>query len=222
MDNMELTETVTTPMQSNCLDELGAALAKAQGELTGAKKDSKNPFFKSNYADLASIHDAIRESFSKHGLSYIQTTEEDGILITTLLHSSGQWIRGRLKIDAVKKDPQGIGSAITYARRYALAAIAGVAQIDDDAESAMNRITQDPVDMAKVNKAANYFREQINSPDDVEASRNIKKAWAKLNNNERMEVNNLLKDKPAHRDKMYKGLLKDFLNMPEELHSTSL
>lgn len=129
--------------QSSEIGKLAEALAKAQGEITGAVKDSQNPFFKSNYADLASVWDACRGPLSKYGLSVIQTTEsniEAGICVITLLaHSSGQWVRGVLPILALKKDPQGVGSAITYARRYALAAIAGIAQVDDDAQSAQGR-----------------------------------------------------------------------------------
>ncbi|MDP2362296.1 MAG: ERF family protein, partial [Ignavibacteria bacterium] len=110
-----------------------------------ARKDSANPFFKSVYADLASVWEACRQALSTNGLCVIQTTDNDNgsvIVITTLIHSSGQWIRGKLRIKPVKDDPQGIGSAITYARRYALAAIVGVAPDegeDDDGEGAMGR-----------------------------------------------------------------------------------
>lgn len=223
MDTMELVETATTPMQSNTLDELAAALAKAQGEMMGAKKDSKNPFFKSNYADLASICEAIREPFSKHGLSYIQTTEQDGTVITTLLHSSGQWIRGRLKIDPVKKDPQGMGSALTYARRYALAAISGIAQIDDDAESAMARgqMTSAPLNIEKINQAIDYIKTQIIEEDPDTTGRKLKAAFAKLNNDERIEVNKGLQEIVPGTKKKFKSVLNEYLNMPEQLHSAA-
>lgn len=127
--------------QSALLNELGTALAKAQGEIQGAPKDSRNPFFNSSYADLKSVWEAIRIPFSKHGLSVIQTNKESSnvgttVVVTTLLHSSGQWIRGELPITPVKGDPQALGSALTYGRRYALAAIAGVYQSDDDGEVA--------------------------------------------------------------------------------------
>lgn len=128
--------------QSEQINELIDALSKAQGEIVGALKDSKNPFFKSNYADLASVMDAIRSPFSKNGLAYVQTTEADeqGVCVTTMLaHKSGQWIRGKLRMMPKDATPQGIGSCITYARRYALAAIAGVAQIDDDGNAASGR-----------------------------------------------------------------------------------
>lgn len=129
--------------QSENIEALAAALAKAQGEITGALKDSSNPFFKSRYADLASCWDACRAQLSKNGLAVIQTTlATDGAtveVLTTLAHASGQWIRGRLRMAPKEATPQGIGSCITYARRYALAAMVGLAQIDDDAESAHGR-----------------------------------------------------------------------------------
>ena len=129
-------------MQSDNIAELAAALSKAQGEITGALKDSSNPFFKSKYADLASCWDACRKQLAANGLSVIQTTEptEAGLmLVTTLAHSSGQWVRGSMPVLTKDASPQGQGSGITYARRYALAAIVGLAQIDDDAEAAQNR-----------------------------------------------------------------------------------
>ena len=135
--------TIKDKMQSPQINELATALAKAQGIMQTAKKDSSNPFFKSVYADLASVWEACREALSSNGLCVIQTTDNNNgsvIVITTLIHSGGQWIRGNLRIKPVKDDPQGIGSAITYARRYALAAIIGVApDEDDDGEGAMGR-----------------------------------------------------------------------------------
>lgn len=128
--------------RSESIKEIGAALAKAQGEIEGAKKDSQNPFFKSSYADLASIWGACREPLSKNGLSIAQTTyshEGQLYLETTLLHSSGEWISGELPIRPVKDDPQGVGSAITYMRRYGLQAMVGIAPEDDDGNAASGR-----------------------------------------------------------------------------------
>lgn len=133
-------------MKSEQIDKLATALAKAQAEIKGAVKDSANPFFKSNYADLQSVWDAIREPLSKNGLAVIQTTEaatpEHLELVTTLVHSSGQWIDSRFPVIALKKDPQAIGSGLSYSRRYSLAAIVGVYQTDDDAEAAQARAPQ--------------------------------------------------------------------------------
>lgn len=135
--------------QSVEIGELCKALAAAQSEIEGAVKDATNPHFKSRYADLASCMDAIRVPLSSRGLCYVQTTEigDPGrlILATTLMHASGQWIRGRISIRPVKDDPQGMGSALTYARRYGLCAIVGLAQIDDDGEAASGGMGRAPV-----------------------------------------------------------------------------
>jgi hypothetical protein len=128
--------------QSEQIGELAKALAVAQGKITGALKDSSNPFFKSRYADLASVWDACRGPLSENGLAVVQLTEADdsGVYVTTTLaHSSGQWIRSRLRLQPKDATPQGMGSAITYGRRYALAAIVGVAQVDDDGNAASGR-----------------------------------------------------------------------------------
>jgi len=134
-------------MQSEQINELAAALSKAQASITGALKDSANPFFKSKYADLASCWDACRKQLTDNGLAVIQTTDVvDGVVFvkTTLAHSSGQWIVGALPVKTKDESPQAQGSGITYARRYALAAIVGLAQIDDDAEAATGRTGINP------------------------------------------------------------------------------
>lgn len=124
---------------SPTLGALSAALSKAQGEFSHAKKDAENPFFKSKYADLACVIDAARAALSKNGLAVIQTTRLTAgqlSLITTLSHSSGEWIKGEYPINPTKNDPQGMGSAMTYARRYAFSAITGIASEDDDGNAA--------------------------------------------------------------------------------------
>lgn len=131
-------------LKSEQVNELAAALAKAQGQLEGAKKSSNNPFFKSKYADLAECWNTCREALTANEISVIQMPEEineNGRLnITTMLaHSSGQYISSTLTMTVTKLDPQAIGSAITYGRRYALAAMVGLAQEDDDGEKAMAR-----------------------------------------------------------------------------------
>ena len=136
--------------QSIEIGELAGALAIAQGSITGALKDSANPFFKSKYADLASVWDACRDSLSKNGLAVVQvaSTSETGaaVITTTLCHKSGQWMRGSISLMPVKSDPQGMGSAYTYARRYALAAMVGVAQVDDDANAASGKVAHTKAD----------------------------------------------------------------------------
>lgn len=122
------------------INELAKALAKAQAEIANAHKDKKNPFFKSTYADLASVWDAIRAPMTKNGLSIVQTPI-DGLngpvgLTTILMHESGQYIESTFYMKPVKDDPQGRGSCITYMRRYALQAIMGVCPADDDGNGA--------------------------------------------------------------------------------------
>lgn len=126
-------------MRSEQINEISKAMSLAQGSIRGAKKESQNPFFKSHYADLQSVWDAIREPLSKNGLSVFQVTYLSGDLIilnTLLSHSSGQWVSGDYPIRPVKNDPQSLGSAITYARRYALMGIIGVCPVDDDGNAA--------------------------------------------------------------------------------------
>jgi len=127
---------------SESINELASALCNAQGQMGGAVKDSSNPFFKSSYADLTSVIKAIKQPFSDNGLSYTQfpVSNEHGVGVSTrLMHISGQWLEMEYTLPTVKKDPQASGSAITYARRYALQSIAGIPTADDDAESAMLR-----------------------------------------------------------------------------------
>src|SRR5579872_4342960 len=131
--------------QSEIINELAAALSKAQGEMQAAIKDKMNPFFKSAYADLGSIWDAARPVLSKYGLCIMQTTEisPEGsriIMVTTLAHTSGQWMKSYLPLNPSKNDSQGIGAALTYLRRYSLSAIVGVVcDDDDDGETSVGR-----------------------------------------------------------------------------------
>jgi len=122
------------------IGKLTEALAKAQGAFAHAAKDTKNEFFKSRYADLASVIAAAKHPLSDNGLSVSQVTDFDDtgrvFLITILSHTSGEWISGRYPIMPIKQDPQGFGSAITYARRYMFSAITGIAQDDDDGNAA--------------------------------------------------------------------------------------
>ena len=143
---------------SEQINELATALSKAQAEITGAKKSSKNPFFKSSYSDLAAVCEAISTPFANHGLSYIQSPElsEQYIqVITRIMHSSGQWIEGAVSLPPTKNDAQGYGSAITYGRRYGLQAMAGVPSVDDDGQAAVEHVAlpvltvRDKADWAK-------------------------------------------------------------------------
>lgn len=132
--------------ESEQLAELYAALSKAQGAMTAAAKDSKNPHFGSKFADLASIWAACRKPLADNGLCVIQApvrspSGQQLELKTTLAHASGQWVRSYYPITPMKNDAQGIGSAITYAKRYSLSALVGVVSEDedDDGERAQGR-----------------------------------------------------------------------------------
>lgn len=122
----------------NNRSELFTALAKAQSEMKGAIKDGNNPHFKSQYATLASTWEACRDALTKNGLSIIQRIkEQDRLYIETILaHSSGQWISSECPILMGRQDMQALGSAITYARRYSLMSLVGIAPEDDDGNAA--------------------------------------------------------------------------------------
>lgn len=126
--------------------ELATALAKAQSEIQNPKFDSTNPHFKSKFASLAAVRNAIVPTFAKHGLSILQnlTTTDKGVSCETIiLHASGQTMKlGPLVMPATKPDAQGLGSAATYARRYSLLGVAGVAgEEDDDGNAAVAKNT---------------------------------------------------------------------------------
>lgn len=131
--------------RSESIGALTKALAAAQAEIKDAIKASENPYFKSRYADLASVTAAIREPLAKHDLATIQLPETTltegkvGVRVTTVLaHSSGEWIAGELTLYPKLADPQAMGSAITYGRRYGLAAIVGVVAVDEDDDGNMS------------------------------------------------------------------------------------
>jgi hypothetical protein len=139
MEGLMENSTVQASRRSENINELAAALAKAQGQMSPAKKDTKG-VHNSKYADLASCWEAIRKPFADNGLAIMQApipTEGTFVSIETILvHSSGQWQSSILTMVPVKNDPQGIGSCLTYARRYALSAMTGVCPEDDDGETA--------------------------------------------------------------------------------------
>lgn len=127
------------------IKDIAESLALAQAEIVSAEKDRINPHFKSSYATLASIWDACRGPLTKHGLSVAQDASAEGAMVTVttmLLHKTGQWFKGSISMRAVNDTPQSIGSAITYGRRYALAAMAGVAPDDDDGNAGNGRDNQ--------------------------------------------------------------------------------
>lgn len=158
-NNMERSETI---------GKLSEALAKAQGEMKPASFDPQNPHFRSKYATLASIMEACRAALSQNQIAVIQGTSviEDRVIVTTMLvHASGEFISDQLSMNIQKDSPQAIGSAITYARRYSLASLAGVvSDEDDDAEAAMPKETaQRPVKTIQVTNLDEHKKARNNN-----------------------------------------------------------
>jgi hypothetical protein len=121
--------------QSEQINELATALAKAQSKIRPAIKDNNNPFFKSKYADFSSIWNACVEPLGEQGLSIMQIITSDNgkpCLVTQLTHSSGQWIRSTAPLNPKKDDDQAMGSSISYMKRYSLAALVGVVTEEED------------------------------------------------------------------------------------------
>lgn len=121
---------------------LAKAFVAAQKAMEGVKKAATNPHFKSKYADLAQVVETVTPALNEAGVGVLQFPSFDGDLVgvtTTLLHETGASVTGTLHLRPTKNDPQGCGSAITYARRYALLAIAGCAPEDDDGNAASQR-----------------------------------------------------------------------------------
>ncbi len=154
--------------KSESIKELATALCKAQNEMKFAVKDAANPFFKSRYADLASVIEAIKVPFANNGISFVQGTdfEDTAVIIETMLmHSSGEWLSSRLKMQPIKNDPQSVGSAITYGKRYGLQAIAGVPSDDDDGNAATHHAQPAAKPVAKaVPPAVKAKVEEIKKP----------------------------------------------------------
>lgn len=122
------------------MQQIATALVKAQRDFAPALKQSTNPHFRSRYADLAACVEAVIDALNANGIALIQRTHDsdNGVAVETLfVHESGETITGGiLHVPAAKQDPQGYGSALTYARRYSLMAACGIAPEDDDANAA--------------------------------------------------------------------------------------
>ena len=125
---------------SETISKIATALLTAQKAITFAAKDANNPFFKSKYADLPTVIDAIKPALNDAGIAFVQSaspSEAGTLALTTrLIHVSGEWIEDTAITPLVKQDPQSYGSAITYLRRYSLAAMTGLYQDDDDGHAA--------------------------------------------------------------------------------------
>ena len=168
---------------------LFAALALAQSEVENATKGSTNPHFKSKNADLAEVLNTVRPVYSKHGIAIVQSTGFDGGMVsvtTALVHKEGGYVTSVASCTPAKTDGQGVGAATTYLRRYSLAAACGVAQEDDDGQSAAhNRPASAPA------KPSNQLLDLLAATEDAtseEVLRNLYKATESLVEHEKGEA----------------------------------
>lgn len=130
------------PIQSETIDQILPVLIQVQSNIEGISKDAVNPFFKSKYATLSSVLDVAKEILNKNNILIIQSPHiliYGPVLITTLYHDSGQWMRSYTPIFLTKNDSQGLGGAITYLRRYSLTAMLGISEYDDDGNGACKK-----------------------------------------------------------------------------------
>lgn len=170
--------------RSESIAAIGSALAKAQAVLEGATKDSLNPHFKNKYADLASVWDACRKVLPANGIAVFQPVtggESGSVTVTTLLvHTSGEFISADLTLRAQQDTPQGIGSCITYGRRYGLSSLVGVSPEDDDGEAASKPAPSRPVAVpaARLSVPAGYadWKTDMSAAADEGAER-LQQAW---------------------------------------------
>ena len=174
---MNETVKIEAPMKS-----IAAALSKAQAEMGKALKQSENPHFRSKYADLGAVMDACLPALNKHGIAVIQPTIDDDsgrYVETVLIHDSGEELRCRVPLIVSKNDMQGYGSAVTYARRYGLMCMAGIAPEDDDGNAAA-KAAPDP--KAEYEAAVSQAIRGIESEKDLES---LGEFWADLNRKNR-------------------------------------
>lgn len=167
---------------SENINEIAAALAKAQSEMEAAQRNATNTFFKSTYADLHAVQQACMPALNKNGIAVLQSPSREGgaITVTTMLmHSSGQWIKGQLSlIPAKTNNAQEDGKVISYARRYMLSSMAGVAQEDDDGETAVDREGQE--ERKKDNRAAGAKKAAATREKKKEAKNGIVDAFERI------------------------------------------
>jgi len=176
------------------IKNIATALAEAQAELKNPSFDSTNPHFKNKFASLAAVRAAVVPVFAKHGLTIIQplVSNEEGVgVATTILHKSGERLDfAPFFLPAAKRDPQGFGSAATYARRYALMAIAGVVgDEDDDAEAAQEaHATEPPPAKWKNPTERKHYSTEIQRFWGAGDSLGVRQLWDELDNAKRGDI----------------------------------
>ncbi len=168
-----------TIRESQSTGKLYAALIAAQIELENPPKNSVNPHYKSRYADLATVRDTVLPVLLKHGLAVTQLPCElngEAALASRLIHTSGEWLETVMRLRPSKTDPQGVGSALTYMRRYQLQSIAGVAAEDDDDGNAGSRPAKQPA--VRPDDSAIITDAEATALDDL--VRRAEKPWQRL------------------------------------------
>jgi hypothetical protein len=141
---------------SETVKQIASALAAAESKIKHATKDSSNPHYKNNYASLESVIDASKAELLDQGIVVVQGMNAEGCLVTRLQHTSGEFMESDLKLMLTKQDMQGLGGAITYARRYALAAMLNISQADDDGNTASDKANR-PAPAAKKSKEPKQY-----------------------------------------------------------------
>lgn len=203
---------------SETIGDLAKALAKFQGEVKQPKKDKSNPFFKSTYVDLAGVVDAITETASKNGISFMQhaLTNDNGEvgIVTIVLHESGEYIESSpIFAKPTKPGPQEVGSVLTYLKRYSLASAFGItSEVDDDGENGMARGSNQ-----QSNHHQNNYRQQ-QPPKQQANSNNISDAQIKAM---KAKLNNLNKHTGIEMQTIYVDTLKQ-CNIPEQIATKDL
>lgn len=169
---------------SEKIDLISKALCEAQKEVGAAIKGSKNPYFKSNYADLTAVIDSVKEPLNSHGISFLQlvnSSENGDTVETILLHESGQYISTETKVYCAKpNDPQAFGSGITYSKRYALQAALGLPTEDDDGNAASGKTTTPAKPDAELIDKMRIMIEEATDGNKVSSEKLTSVIWTKL------------------------------------------
>lgn len=165
--------------KSESIKELATSLCKFQGAVEKIKRGSENPFYHSTYADLPSILDSIRKPLFENGLSFVQFPSGQNGLETMLMHTSGEWMSETYEMKPTKADPQGLGSTITYQRRYALGAVLGLStEVDDDG----NKASETKVVTTKITEPQRPMDTVFKQLDETKTVDDVKTLWDKYDN----------------------------------------
>jgi hypothetical protein len=178
--------------KSESIASLSAAMAKAFADIENAAKDKTNPHFRSKYADLGNVVDAVKPALLKQGLWFSQVSHNidgEAAIETVIYHQSGEWLScGIVSVPVSKIDAQGYGSAMTYARRYSLSAAFGVAPEDDDGNAAV--VAKPKVEVKRTGKSLAELEPVLKA---CTSLTQLQAAWAGLTEDERITAKALVK-----------------------------